>query len=58
MDRRNPDPAVFTSEILQILRGRSIAEVMAATGFSKHYCSLIRLGKKGHTRGTGMGCGS
>jgi hypothetical protein len=37
---------VFRSEILPVLRRRSIAELMGATGLSEHYCSLIRLGKK------------
>jgi hypothetical protein len=41
-----PDPAVFRSEILPDLRHRSIGELVAATGLSEHYCSLIRLGKK------------
>jgi hypothetical protein len=40
------DPAIFTSEILPGLRQRSIGELVAATGLSEHYCSLIRLGKR------------
>jgi CRISPR-associated endonuclease Cas1 len=40
------DPEVFRSEILPGLRRKSIGEVVAATGLSEHYCSLIRLGKK------------
>jgi CRISPR-associated endonuclease Cas1 len=41
-----PDPAVFTSEILPGLRGLPIGSLVAATGLSEHYCSLIRLGKR------------
>jgi hypothetical protein len=41
-----PDPEVFRAEILPGLRRVPIAELMAATGLSEHYCSLIRLGKK------------
>ena len=41
-----PDPEVFRSEILPGLRYARIAELVAATGLSEHYCSLIRLGKK------------
>lgn len=40
-----PDPAVFTSDILPGLRRRSVPALMAVTGLSQHYCSLIRLGK-------------
>jgi hypothetical protein len=41
-----PDPAVFTAEILPGLRGRPIGDLAAETGLSEHYCSLIRLGKR------------
>jgi hypothetical protein len=41
-----PDPAAFVSEILPGLRHRPVPDLMAATGRSQHYCSLIRLGKK------------
>jgi CRISP-associated protein Cas1 len=41
-----PDPEVFRSEILPGLRYARIVELVAATGLSEHYCSLIRLGKK------------
>jgi hypothetical protein len=41
-----PDASVFQAEILPELRLMPIAELMAATGLSEHYCSLIRLGKK------------
>jgi hypothetical protein len=41
-----PDPTVFTSEILPRLRYRSIPDLVAATGLSRHYCSMIRLGKR------------
>ena len=41
-----PDPAIFRSEILPGLPHRPIGELVAATGLSEHYCSLIRLGKK------------
>ncbi|MGH2965989.1 MAG: CRISPR-associated endonuclease Cas1 [Solirubrobacterales bacterium] len=40
------DPAVFEREILPGLRGVPIADMVAATGLSRHYCSLIRLGKR------------
>ena len=40
------DPEVFQDEILPGLRRVPIAELMAATGLSEHYCSLIRLGKE------------
>lgn len=41
-----PDPSVFQDEILPGLHNQSISQLMAATGLSEHYCSLIRLGKK------------
>lgn len=41
-----PDPEIFRSEILPGLCRVPIAELVAATGLSEHYCSLIRLGKK------------
>jgi CRISPR-associated protein Cas1 len=41
-----PHPEVFRSEILPGLRHKPIGELVAATGLSEHYCSLIRLGKK------------
>lgn len=41
-----PDPAAFQAEILPLLRHSSIAELVAGTGLSEHYCSLIRLGKR------------
>jgi CRISPR-associated endonuclease Cas1 len=41
-----PDPAIFTREILPGLRRIPIPELVAATGVSEHYCSLIRLGKR------------
>ena len=41
-----PEPEVFRTEILPGLYARSISELVAATGLSEHYCSLIRLGKK------------
>ncbi len=41
-----PDPEVYRSAILPGLRRARIAELVAATGLSEHYCSLIRLGKK------------
>ena len=41
-----PDPAIFTSEILPSLHDLPIHTLVAATGLSEHYCSLIRLGKK------------
>jgi hypothetical protein len=37
---------VFRSEILPGLRRKSISELVAVTGLSEHYCSLIKLGKK------------
>jgi hypothetical protein len=41
-----PDPAIFENEILPGLPRMPIAELVAATGLSEHYCSLIRLGKR------------
>lgn len=41
-----PEPATFTREILPGVRRIAIAELVAATGLSEHYCSLIRLGKR------------
>jgi hypothetical protein len=41
-----PGPDVFTREILPALRECTIAQLVAATGLSEHYCSLIRLGKR------------
>jgi CRISPR-associated endonuclease Cas1 len=41
-----PPATVFTAEILPKLREVSIAELVDATRLSKHYCSLIRLGKR------------
>jgi hypothetical protein len=43
---QRPDPTVFTREILPGLRQQSLHDLMAATGLSEHYCSLIRLGKR------------
>ncbi|MGO9820078.1 MAG: hypothetical protein ACLPTJ_05420 [Solirubrobacteraceae bacterium] len=43
---QRPDPAIFAAEILPGLRRKTIGELVAATGLSEHYCSLIRLGKK------------
>ena len=41
-----PDPAIFTAEILPRTRRMLGPDLMAATGLSQHYCSLIRLGKR------------
>jgi CRISPR-associated protein Cas1 len=41
-----PDPATFEREILPGLRRAPLSEMVAATGLSEHYCSLIRLGKE------------
>ena len=41
-----PDPVVFRTEILPGLRRKPVRDLVAATGLSKHYCSLIRLGKR------------
>jgi CRISPR-associated endonuclease Cas1 len=41
-----PDPQVFMREILPGLRRVPIPDLVAATGLSEHYCSLIRLGKR------------
>ena len=41
-----PEPAIFAREILPGLRRVAIPDLVAATGLSEHYCSLIRLGKK------------
>ena len=40
------NPSVFREQILPGLRGLPIQLLVAATGLSEHYCSLIRLGKK------------
>jgi hypothetical protein len=45
-DGERPDPAVFEAEILPALRDARISDLVAATGLSDHYCSLIRLGKR------------
>jgi hypothetical protein len=45
-DGELPDPGVFTREILPGLRDQSIPDLVAATGLSSHYCSMIRLGKR------------
>jgi CRISPR-associated protein Cas1 len=41
-----PDPQLFSEEILPHLRRISLAKLVDATGLSRHYCSLIRLGKR------------
>lgn len=41
-----PEPSVFATEIQPGLRRLPIADLIAVTGLSAHYCSLIRLGKK------------
>jgi hypothetical protein len=41
-----PDPAIFRTEILPGLPALPIDALVAATGLSEHYCSLIRLGKR------------
>ena len=41
-----PDHGVFTAEILPGIRRHSVPELMAATGLSERYRSLIRLGKR------------
>jgi hypothetical protein len=41
-----PDPRVFSDEIFPALNGLAISDLVAATGLSEHYCSLIRLGKR------------
>jgi hypothetical protein len=40
------DKARFAEEIQPRLRAVPVADVVAATGLSAHYCSLIRLGKR------------
>jgi CRISPR-associated endonuclease Cas1 len=40
------DPEVFRNQILPGLSSVAIADLVAATDLSEHYCSLIRLGKK------------
>ena len=45
-DGPRPDREVFRDAILPGLREIPIAKLVAATGLSEHYCSLIRLGKK------------
>jgi CRISPR-associated endonuclease Cas1 len=41
-----PDPETFKTQILPGLQQTPISELVAATGLSSHYCSLIRLGKR------------
>jgi hypothetical protein len=41
-----PDPGVFTREVLPGLDGATISQLVAATGLSPGYCSLVRLGKR------------
>jgi CRISPR-associated endonuclease Cas1 len=41
-----PDPRAFADEILPSLSRLAINDLVAATGLSSHYCSLIRLGKR------------
>jgi hypothetical protein len=41
-----PDAAIFESEIQPGLRELPIQTLVASTGLSEHYCSLIRLGKR------------
>ncbi len=45
-DRNNerPDPAIFTSEILPLLRDFTAGEMARATGLSRPYCSMIKRG--------------
>ncbi len=45
-DDEKPSPERFIAEILPLLRNVSSRELMAASGLSEHYCSLIRLGKR------------
>jgi uncharacterized protein YidB (DUF937 family) len=41
-----PDPAIFETQILPALRDVPITALIAATGLSQHYCSLIRFCKR------------
>lgn len=41
-----PDVSFFATEILPGIRDVPIARLVAVTGLSEHYCSLIRLGKR------------
>lgn len=41
-----PDIAILQTDILPGLRDLPIQKLVAATGLSEHYCSLIRLGNK------------
>jgi hypothetical protein len=41
-----PDRQTFEAEVVPRLRQLRISEMVAATGLSEHYCSLIRLGKR------------
>ena len=43
---READRHLYRNVILPQLRKATIAELVAATGLSEHYCSLIRLGKR------------
>lgn len=41
-----PDPEVFTRDVLPRLQGIPLRVIMEATGLSKRYCALIRLGQQ------------
>ena len=45
-DGPRADPAGFRTDILPALSALDINDLVAATGLSNHYCSLIRLGKR------------
>lgn len=48
---RIADESIFRTEILPTLQGLSLSTIVAATGLSQQYCSLIRRGLKvPHTR--------
>lgn len=43
-DNERPDPAVFTRDILPIIRDVPLRKLQVATGLSIRYCSFIRRG--------------
>jgi hypothetical protein len=41
-----PDPETFRTDVVPGLHDVRNSELVAVTGLSEHYCSLIRLGKR------------
>ncbi|MCL6092607.1 MAG: hypothetical protein M0Z32_02730 [Actinomycetota bacterium] len=55
-DNERLDPAMFTQEILPLIKDIPLGQLERATGLSKSYCSLIRQGLKGRILGIGKSC--